>query len=714
VKSASLNSASLNSAGPKSTRAQNLRRLLKPRHVCIVGGQAMEDSIRRCADTGFAGEIWVVNPKRSALGGRKCYPSIADLPEAPDATFIAVPREPTIEILRALSAAGAGGAICYAAGYAEVGGEGHGLQKQLIEAVGDLAMVGPNCYGILNYLDGIALWPTGHNGRRVESGCAFIGQSGNIALNVTANERSVPFAYVISSGNQVILTVADFVDALTEDPRVSAIGLYVEGIDDVPAFSRAAAKAMQAGKPLVALKAGKSELGAKLAMSHTSSLAGSDRMYEALFDRLGVIRVDSLPQLMETMKFVSTAGLPNGNRLAVFTCSGGDGLMTADIAESIDLPLPQHDAAQVADLRTQLPNFATISNPLDYNTSLWGHEDLLTRCFATVMSGAYDAGMLVIDYATDGEASEQAWDCSVKALITACKTNGKLPIVTATLPELLPFRVRDMVIAGQGAPMQGLKEALYAFVGTERFARLRDGLAKGDVGGITVPPTPKPYGAGRLLHEYEAKQQLAAYGLSVPDARVVPPEEAANAAVELGFPVVLKVAEPVLAHKTEAGAVAVNLKSASDVEAALQRMSASLARYKPGALIAKVLVERMVADVVAELIIGVKRDAQFGLALVIGAGGILVEMVQDSAMLLLPTDRAAIERAIDGLKIAKVLKGYRGRPAGDLRATANAVAAVAAFAEAHRGNLLELDVNPLMVLKNGAVAVDALVVLADG
>src|SRR4051794_28284839 len=168
-------------------RARNLRRLLKPRHVCIVGGQAMEDSIRRCADTGFAGEIWVVNPKRRELGGRRCYASIADLPEAPDATFIAVPREPSIEILRALAAAGAGGAICYAAGYAEVGGEGHALQKQLIEAVGDLAMVGPNCYGILNQLDGIALWPTGHNGRRVESGCAFIGQSGNIALNVTAN-----------------------------------------------------------------------------------------------------------------------------------------------------------------------------------------------------------------------------------------------------------------------------------------------------------------------------------------------------------------------------------------------------------------------------------------------------------------------------------------------------------------------------------------------
>jgi acyl-CoA synthetase (NDP forming) len=708
-----VNSASLKSGNLKFNRALNLRRLLKPRHVCIVGGQAMEDSIRRCADTGFAGEIWVVNPKRSELGGRKCYASIADLPEAPDATFIAVPREPTIDILRALDAAGAGGAICYAAGYAEVGGEGHGLQKQLIEAVGDLAMVGPNCYGILNYLDGIALWPTGHNGRRVESGCAFIGQSGNIALNVTGNDRSVPFGYVISSGNQVILTVADFVDALTEDPKISAIGLYIEGIDDVPAFSRAAAKAMQAGKPLVALKAGKSELGAKLAMSHTSSLAGSDRMYDSLFERLGVIRVDTIPQLMETMKFVSTAGLPKGNRLAVFTCSGGDGLMTADIAESIDLPLPQHSPAQVADLRTQLPNFATISNPLDYNTSLWGHEDLLTRCFDTVMAGDYDAGMLVIDYATDGEASEQAWDCSVNALVAACRKNGKLPIVTATLPELLPRRVRDLVIGGHGAPMQGLQEALQAFEATERFARLRDRLAGGGMDGITVPPTPKPRGEGRLLAEYEAKQQLFAYGLSVPEARVVAPADAAKTAAALGFPVVLKVAAPVLAHKTEAGAVAVNLKSAAEVEAALERMSASLARYKPGAAIAQVLVEKMVADVVAELIIGVKRDPQFGLALVIGAGGILVEMVQDSAMLLLPTDRGAIERAIDGLKIAKLLKGYRGRAAGDLRAIANAVAAVAAFAEAHRGSLLELDVNPLMVLQNGAVAVDALVVLAD-
>ncbi len=235
-----MNSASLTAANVKSRRAQNLRRLLKPRHVCIVGGQAMEDSIRRCAETGYAGEIWVVNPSAANWAAASATPRSPTSRRRPTPPSSPCRVSTTIEILRALSAAGAGGAICYAAGYAEVGGEGHGLQKQLIDAVGDLAMVGPNCYGILNYLDGIGTLATGHNGHRVESGCAFIGQSGNIALNVTMNDRSVPFAYVISSGNQVILTVADFVDALTEDPKVSAIGLYIEGIDDVPAFSRAA------------------------------------------------------------------------------------------------------------------------------------------------------------------------------------------------------------------------------------------------------------------------------------------------------------------------------------------------------------------------------------------------------------------------------------------------------------------------------------------
>ncbi len=694
-------------------RLANIRRLLKPRHICIIGGQAMSDSIRRCAQAGFAGEIWVVNPKYEELGGRKCYPSVAALPEAPDATFIAVPREATIETLKELNARGAGGAICYAAGFAEVGGEGVGLQKQLIEAAGDLAVVGPNCYGILNYLDGIALWPTGHNGVRVETGCALVAQSGNIALNLTCNDRSVPFAYVITSGNQVVLNVADFIDVLADDPKVTAIGMYIEAVSDIAAFSRAAAKALKNGKPLIALKAGKSELGSQLAMSHTSSLAGSDRMYDALFDRLGVIRVHSIPDLLETMKLISFAGLPKGKSLAVFTCSGGDGLMTADLAEELDVPLNPHSPDQVTDLKAQLPNFASVTNPLDYNTSLWGHEDLLTKCFGTVMRGDYDAGMLILDYATDGEASERACDAAVNAIASACETHGKMPIVTATLPELLPQRARDLMARCHGAPMQGLPEAMRAFAAAARFADQRARLSSASVDELILPKTPLLSGPTRIVSENDAKLILGKFGLKAPASRVVSPEDAAKAAAGLGFPVVVKVAAPVIAHKTEAGAVAVNLKSEAEVEAAIAQMHKSVGAYKKGLKIEKVLVEAMVKDVVAELIIGVKRDPQFGLALVVGAGGILVEMVEDSALLLLPATRQSVEKAIHGLKIAKLLRGYRGKAAGDIDAVVNAVMAVAAYAEAHRADLVELDVNPLMVLPHGAVAVDALIVQAD-
>lgn len=691
-----------------SQRQRNLRRLLRPRDVAIVGGQAMADSIRRCADTGFAGEVWVVNPKYPELGGRRCYASIADLPEAPDATFIAVPREATIEILKQLDGRGGGGAICYAAGYTEVGGEGVALHEEFLRAAGNLAVVGPNCYGMLNFIDGICLWPTGALGHQVETGCALVMQSGNIALNLSRNDRSVPFAYVISSGNQAVLNAADYVDALADDPKVTAIGLYLEGIKDVPAFSRAAAKALQRGKPLVALKAGNSELGAKFAMSHTGSLAGSGKMYDALFDRLGIIRVHSVPQLLETLKLVSTAGLPKGDRLAVFTCSGGECLLTADLCDELGIPLPGFSKDQAEDLRAQLPNFATVSNPLDYNTSLWGHEDLLVKCFSTVMRGDFDAGMLVIDFATDGPETEAACMAGVRALLKACTMHNKMPIVTSTLSELLPAIARTEVIAAKGAPMQGLEEALNAFAAVHRFAQ-----RKTEVAAAALPATPPAGETRRMLSEVEGKKLLAGFGLAVPESRVVAPAEAVTAAEALGFPVVVKVAEPLIAHKTEAGAVAINLKSPADVEAALARMEKSVGAYLKGGRIEKVLVERMVGDVVAELIVGIQRDPQFGLALVIGAGGILVELVEDAAMLLLPTSAEEVEAAIRRLKIAKLLAGYRGKPAADMGALVKSIMAIAAFAEVHRDTLLELDVNPLMVRADGAVAVDALVVLGQ-
>lgn len=693
-------------------RLANLRRLLKPRHVAFVGGNGIVPAIKLCRESGFAGAIWPVNPKYAELGGLPCHPSLEALPEAPDATFIAVPREATIEVVRTLARLGAGGCVCYAAGYAEVGEAGAALQQQLVAAAGDLAMVGPNCYGLLNFIDGVALWPSWYGGARAERGVAIVAQSGNIALNLTMSQRSIPLAYVISAGNQAVLRLSDFVEGLAEDPQVSAIGLYIEGLTDVPAFARAAAKTRERGVPIVALKAGRSELGAQLAMSHTSSLAGSDRLYDALFRRCGVLRVASLTAFLETLKLLSVAGAPKGNRLAVFTCSGGDGLMVADLAATLGVALPQPSPAQRASLRTQLPDFATISNPLDYNTSLWGHRDLLERCFTTAMEGEVDAGMLVIDFPAVEGQDRRDCEAGVDALIATGAAVGKPVIVATTLPETFPAALRDSVIARGAAPLQGIDEALTAFALAAAYGRHRQ---HADMpAGLFAPPPPRDDAAHVLLPESEAKAQLARRGLRVPEGRVVAGAEAPAAAAALGFPVVLKLARPVLAHKTEAGAVQLNLDSPAAVAQAAAAMGEALGRYKAGLVPELFLVEKQVAGALAELIVGVKRDPQFGLVLVVGAGGVLVEMADDAATLLLPVTREEVAGAIAGLRVARLLRGYRGKPAGDIDAVVDAVMAVAAFAEAHGDRLLELDVNPLLILPQGqgAVAADALVVLA--
>jgi len=693
----------------RAGRHANLRRLLSPRHVAFVGGQRLAPTIGYCVDAGFSGAIWPVNPTYSEIAGHRCYKSIADLPEAPDATFIAVPRELTVEVVRDLAARKAGGAVCYATGFAEVGGEGVALQQALVDASGELALVGPNCYGILNYVDGVAMFASGFGGGRIKRGVAIIAQSGNLALNLTQNDRSVPIAYVITAGNQAVLKLADYIDVLADDDHVSAMALYIEGLDDVPAFSRAVLKARRAGKQVIAFKAGNSDLGARLAMSHTSSLAGNDKLYDALFQRLGVIRVDAIDALLETAKLASVAGVPKGDRLAVFTCSGADNLMTADLAARRGLKLPELSDDQTASLRAQLPSFASVSNPLDYNTSLWGDGAGLTKAFSTVMQGGFDAGMLIIDYPPNDAAGRRDCNVSVDALIEACRAaGGKTPIVASDLSELIPADARRRMMEKGCTPLQGLEAAVTAFAALARLG------ARPTNPELALPDfSPAPPGAS-LREEWDCKQRLAKYGLKFPAGRFVAPGDVGKAADEIGYPVVLKLGRPALPHKTEAGAVALNLQDRAAVERAAAAMTRSLAAYKPDLVPERFLLERQVTGAVAELIVGLHCDPQFGLVLVVGMGGILVELIEDAATFLLPTDRASVAEAIGKLKVAKLLKGYRGKPAGDSEAVVDAVMAIASFAEAHRERIVELDVNPLMVLPQGqgAIAVDALIVMS--
>lgn len=691
------------------TIRDNLQRLLAPQHVAFVGGRSMARALKRCAEGGYQGQMWLVNPQHDSLEDVPCVRSIADLPCGPDAVFIATNRDLTLTCVAELAAIGAGGAICYASGFAETGTEGQALQQQLLEAAGDMALLGPNCYGLLDYLHSAALWPVAHGGKAVEKGVAVLTQSGNFAYNLSMSDRSLPVAYMASVGNQAQLGVAELMDVLLDEPRVTAIGLHLEGLKNVPGFARAAHKALEKGIPIIALKTGVSQIGAELALSHTSSLSGSDALYDALFERLGVIRVSGPVSFVETLKAAACGNLPAGNSLIALACSGGDAGLIADYAERNDLGLPTLDDGQVGELAQVLPGYANLVNPLDFTTAIWGDGEALNRMLDSALRTPADAAMLVLDYPAEFTGERKECDLLLELYCAALKRHGKSGFVTSAFPELLPAHARERLHA-QGVPaLQGVEDGLAAWGRIAGYPRNRQALlARGE--SALLPLCPQALnGEGELLNEWDSKQALRAFGLPTPNGVLSTPANALKDAEVLGYPLVLKAVSAQLPHKTEAGAVALNLKDSAALSTALETMRASIAAYAPGVAFDQLLLEPMAKAPLAELIVGIKRENDFGLALVIGAGGILVELLKDSRSLLLPTTDGAIRRALLSLRSAALLQGFRGREAADLDALVTAIRAVADYACENAAQLLELDVNPLLVGADGTTAVDALI-----
>ena len=691
------------------TIRDNLKRMLAPRHVAFVGGRSMARALKRCAEGGYPGQMWLVNPQHESLEGVPCVRSVADLPCGPDAVFIATNRDLTLTCVAELAAIGTGGAICYASGFAETGAEGLALQQQLLEAAGDMALLGPNCYGLLDYLHSCALWPVAHGGKAVEKGVAVLTQSGNFAYNLSMSDRSLPVAYMASVGNQAQLGVAELMDVLLDEPRVTAIGLHLEGLKNVPGFARAAHKALEKGVPIIALKTGVSQIGAELALSHTSSLSGSDALYDALFARLGVIRVSGPVSFVETLKAAACGNLPAGNSLIALACSGGDAGLIADYAERNELALPKLDAGQTGELAQVLPSYANLVNPLDFTTAIWGDGEALNRMLDSALRTEADAAMLVLDYPAEFTGERKECDLLLDLYGKALVRHGKTGFVTSAFPELLPAHARERLHEQGVAALQGVEDGLAAWGRIANYQRNRQALlALGE--SALVPLCPQALqGEGRLLNEWDSKQALREFGLPTPNGVLSSPDRALQDANALGYPLVLKAVSAQLPHKTEAGAVALNLKDDAALSAALEKMRASIAAYAPGVAFDQLLLEPMAKPPLAELIVGIKRENDFGLALVIGAGGILVELLKDSRSLLLPTTDGAIRQALLSLRSAALLQGFRGREAADLDALVTAIRAVADYACENAAQLLELDVNPLLVGAQGTTAVDALI-----
>jgi acetate---CoA ligase (ADP-forming) len=668
-----------------------LSRLIHPTSIVFIGGNECAVAIQRCREFGFEGTIHAVHPKREEISGIRTVASIGDIKGPIDAAFIAVKRDVTIEIVHQLRAKNCGGAVIYASGFAETGDD-H-LQRELLAAADGMPLLGPNCYGFVNGLGRVALWPDEHGIKPLERGVVIITQSGNIACNMTFTRRALPLAAVFAIGNQADVDMARMVDFLSADDRVTVIGLHIEGLNDVPAFAVACEAARLRKKPVVVLKTGKSEQGARVALSHTSSLAGADSLYDALFKRHGVARCHSITSFVETLKFLHL-GAGTGARLVSLSCSGGEAALAADLAVNRAVSFPEFDAATAQRVRGTLSELVTVSNPLDYHTFIWNQMDKMTATFSAALSGDCDVGFLVLDV-PPAPLKADAWYVAARAFKQAAIISGARAAVVATLPECLPLDLADELMQAGVVPMFGLDDALTAFENAARVGHAQR-VAK-------APPVLNKVhltdGGVRSLNETTAKELLRNFGLSVPRGMIANVDSAAKLADEIGYPVTLKVLSDNIAHKTEVGGVALNLRTSEDVNRAAMRLSK---------ISGQLLVEEMVTDAVAELIIGVTRDAQFGLGLIVGAGGVLTELLQDSAAILLPTNSSEIEAALKSLRIWTLVEGFRGK-SGDADAVIAAVEAIARFAEAHADSLEELDVNPLLVLPKGAVAVDALI-----
>ena len=663
--------------------ARDLGRLLRPRSIAVLGGGWAVNVIEQCRKMGFAGPVWPVHPTRAEVGGLRAVPRLADLPEAPDAVFVGVNRHATIDVLAELSGMGAGGAIAFASGWSETGD--HDLQARLVAAAGQMPVLGPNCYGVINYLDGALLWPDQHGGRRVGRGVALVSQSSNIVINLTMQARGLPVAYVACLGNAAQTGLVELAQALLDDPRVTALGLYLEGIADAPGFARLAEAARAAGKGIVALKAGKTATGRAVAATHTASLAGEGVASSAYLAQCGVAEAAGLSELLETLKILHVHGPLPGGPVCSVSCSGGEAGLVADLAPGLGLSMPPPPPERAAALAEALGPLVTISNPLDYQTFIWGDLAATSHVFAEMLAG-YAAGVFVIDPPRPDRCDPASFEPALEAIEAAQAATGRPAFPLASLPENFDEARAIAAIERGIAPLMGLEDGLRAL----KLAATPAGRP-----GWAPWPAAQAGGAARMLDEAEAKALLASSGVAVPRGvsatTLAVLRERAGA---LQPPLALKGLG--LAHKTEAGAVRLNLP---DLAGAAEM--AGVTGY---------LAEEMVRDARAEVLIGIRRDAVYGATLTLGSGGVAAELLANTVTLVAPVTEGEVAAALRRLRLWPLIDGWRGRPRADA-AAAVAVALKLQELLAARPDIREIEINPLILRGAGAVAVDALILV---
>ena len=566
--------------------------------------------------------------------------------------------------------------------------DGADLEADLIAAADDMPILGPNCYGMINGLDRLAVWPDQHGVVPVDRGVAIVTQSSNIAINLTMQRRGLPVAYVVTAGNQAQTDLAEIGRAVLADDRVTALGLYIEGIRDLSALEVLADEAWTLGKPIVALKVGASDHAQGATVSHTGSIAGSDAGARAVLARLGIAQVGSLAAMLEALKIAHVTGRLDSREIASMSCSGGEASLMADLADGAGLSFPLLETAQRSALETALGPKGALSNPLDYHTYIWGDLDAMTATFTAMMTPDHALGIVVLDFPRADRCDDGEWHKVIAAVEATAASTGRPMAILASIGEGLSEEIAQDLMARGIIPLVGMADALAAVAAM-------GGVSEPSAGPLFLRDLPSVM---RTLSEAEGKAMLAGAGVSVPAGRRAgSAAEAGQVAQTLTAPLVLK--GEGLAHKSEAGAVALSL-AAGDVADAADRMATE-----------SFLIEEMIVGGIAELLIGVVRDPAHGYVLTLGAGGVLTEIMGDAVSLSVPATRDDVAHALSRLKIAPVLEGYRGKPGVDMGAVIDAVMAVQKLLQTEP--IFEIEINPLICGANFATAADALIVIGE-
>lgn len=697
-----------------------MKALLQPDSVAILGcssdlGRINGRPLKYFLEKGYQGRLYPVNPKHAQIAGLRCYPDVAAIPGPVDLAVVALPAAAVLDGVRQLVAKRVPAAVIFSSGFAELGAEGAAAQRELAEIsrAGGLRFCGPNAVGIVNAFEGVtASFSEYLEGPAPPGPVAFVSQSGafGTAIAVLARQRQLGLGYYINTGNEADIDIADAFHFVVEDPRIRVVAGYVEGVRDGRKLLAAAERAIALGKPMILTKVGRSDAGARAAASHTGALAGADAVLDGVLRQKGILRADDEERMIDLVEMFVHCPLPKGPNLGIVSQSGGAGVLACDQAELLGLRVPVLAAETQAKLKENLPAYAALANPVDVTGLSLVEPELMRRAMKLVLADpAVDIGLLWL------RLMDRHVDVMIDIIADIKASTNKTFVVSwlaAPDAALRSLRERGICVA------RGAAQAVSALAGLVGYTRARervlaDRAAHAPVRADARVPVPSlPVGAG-VVSTPAAAGILDSAGVPLVSFELASDvKQAAAAAARLGYPVALKIESPDIPHKTEAAGVRLEIVDEKQLRAAFAEIVDAARKHDASARIDGVVVQQMVAPGI-EMVVGVHQDAAFGPVVMVGLGGVLVEVLKDVAFAAAPMSASEAEEMIARLRGARVLDGLRGRPAVDRARLCETLVNVSRLAAAAGPRLAELDLNPVMAGPAGAVAVDWLMVVKE-